>query len=123
MTTNEEPKTEEVKQESVKKKEWYKNPVYVILWLIFFFPVGIYGVWKYPTWSKRTKWILTALPAVLIIWSMISSSMAAPEIKLSDTNTTKEVSGADYKVSGSISPTFSKVKVNGNDASVDSEGN
>ena len=119
MTTNEMPKATSAPE---LKKKWYENPVYVILWLIFFFPVGIYGVWKYPTWSSRTKWILTALPIVFIVWSMISASLAAPTIKLSDSSSGKEVSGADYRVEGTVTPTSSTVKVNDYDTSVDSTG-
>ncbi len=116
MTTNEKPTTAEV------KKKWYQNPVYVILWLVFFFPVGIYGVWKYPTWSNRTKWILTAIPAILFVWAMISASLAAPTISLKHSTSAEEVSSADYKVEGTVTPSSSKVKVNGTDVSVDSAG-
>jgi hypothetical protein len=52
---------------------------------------------------------------------MISASLAAPTIKLSDSSG-KEVSATDYKVEGTVTPASSKVKVNGYDASVDSVG-
>jgi len=116
MATAAKPATSKVKE------KWYKNPVYVILWLILFFPVGIYGVWKHPTWGNRTKWILTAIPAVLVVWAMVSASLAAPTISLKHSTSAEEVSSSDYTVEGTVTPTSSRVKVNGNDVSVNSAG-
>lgn len=116
MATNEEPKTE-----PSQRKIWYENKLYVILWLIFFFPVGIYGVWKTSGWSKRTKWILTAVPFVLYFWMMISASMAPPTLTLNGAIKT-EAQGQKYRIAGQVNPSVSKVKVNDVEVKVESDG-
>lgn len=113
----------ETKVESItKKKAWYENKLYVILWLIFFFPVGIYGVWKTGDWSKKTRWILTALPVILFFWIMIAGSMAPPVITVSGYKANQEVESQEYRVAGQVTPSASKLKINGVDVQVEVDG-
>ena len=41
------------------ERKWYQKPVTVILFLIFFFPVGLYLMWKYDLWSKTTQVVVS----------------------------------------------------------------
>lgn len=47
--------------------KWYQKPTAVILFLIFFFPVGLYLMWKNEMWSKTARWIVTGVFALAVI--------------------------------------------------------
>ncbi|WP_252238860.1 hypothetical protein [Clostridium sp. VAP51] len=47
--------------------KWYEKTWVIILFLIFFFPVGLYLVWKHSEFSKKTKIIITAVILVVAI--------------------------------------------------------
>jgi hypothetical protein len=55
-----------------QKPGWYENKAAVILWLILFFPVGLYGIWKSSQFSDKTKWIVTGCLGVLIVIAGLS---------------------------------------------------
>ncbi len=59
------------------KKKWYKKTGWIIALLILFFPVGLVLMWKFTTWSKPTKWIITAILLILFA-SNLNSSKNAP---------------------------------------------
>ena len=50
-----------------KSPDWKHNPVIVGLLVLFFFPFGLYLVWKHPTWERRTKWIITGIFAFCLV--------------------------------------------------------
>ncbi|BBO77798.1 hypothetical protein DSCW_52150 [Desulfosarcina widdelii] len=52
--------------EAVKPK-WYDNKPVIILFLIIFFPLGLYNLWKSTVFSVRGKTVLSMVIAVLII--------------------------------------------------------
>jgi hypothetical protein len=41
--------------------KWYQKNPFIILFLVVFFPVGLYLMWKYSDWSPKTKWIVTGV--------------------------------------------------------------
>ncbi|MBZ9691651.1 hypothetical protein [Clostridium sp. M14] len=47
--------------------KWYEKTWVIILFLIFFFPVGLYLMWKYSKWNKAVKVVLTIFFALVII--------------------------------------------------------
>lgn len=55
-----------------QKPGWYENKAAVILWLVLFFPVGLYGIWKSSQFSDKTKWIVTGCFGVLIVIAGLS---------------------------------------------------
>jgi len=55
-----------------QKPGWYENKAAVILWLVLFFPVGLYGIWKSSQFSDKTKWIVTGCLGVLIVIASLS---------------------------------------------------
>lgn len=67
-------------QESRKLYYWYENKSAVILWLIFFFPVGLYGIWKSSQFLNTTKWIVTGCFMVLMIISGASDKKNRGEL-------------------------------------------
>lgn len=48
-------------------KIWYQTPTAIVLFLIFFFPVGIYLMWKHNAWSKTTRLIVSAVFALAVV--------------------------------------------------------
>ena len=53
--------------ENITELKWYQKPTGVIIILLFFFPVGLYLMWKNEIWSKKTRWIVTGTIALAII--------------------------------------------------------
>jgi len=49
------------------KKKWYKTWWGIIFLLMFFFPVGLYQMWKNTNWNKKVKWGITAYFILIII--------------------------------------------------------
>lgn len=58
----------------IEKKKWYQKTWFIILTLIFFFPVGIFLMWKYANWSSTIKWIVTAVIAIIALFSFFTDS-------------------------------------------------
>lgn len=46
---------------------WYRRTVTIVLFLIFFFPVGLVLMWMRPDWSVRRRGAVTAVVAVLVV--------------------------------------------------------
>lgn len=56
-------KTLEIKQIKIYQKNWF-----ILLMLFLFFPVGLFLLWKYSTYKKRAKLIITAIVASIVIF-------------------------------------------------------
>ncbi len=54
------------------KKKWYQKTGWIIFWLIVFFPVGLFLVWRYAKWNKIIKIIITAFFLIAFV-GMVSS--------------------------------------------------
>ncbi len=54
------------------KKRWYQRGGWIIFFLIIFFPVGLYLMWKHAVWTNRTKWIVTGVVAVFALIRLAS---------------------------------------------------
>lgn len=50
--------------------KWYQKPITVILFLIFFFPVGIFLMWKYDLWSKTTRALVSVFFGLMVVSNM-----------------------------------------------------
>ncbi len=57
---------------SLAKPKWYRTNIGTGALLLFFFPVGLYLLWSNPEWSKKSKWIATAITAVMIMIAVSS---------------------------------------------------
>lgn len=47
--------------------KWYQKPLWIIVLLFLFFPVGLFLMWKYSNWSKQAKWAVTGAFAVFVV--------------------------------------------------------
>jgi len=57
-----------------EKLKWHEKPIIIILLLIFFFPLGLYFMWKNGMWSKSVRLILTSIFVFIVIANMDFSS-------------------------------------------------
>lgn len=63
----------ETKMENDNREKWYQKKWGIIFWLILFFPLGLFLMWKHSDWSKKTKWIITGIFVFLILVSSTDS--------------------------------------------------
>jgi hypothetical protein len=60
-----------------ESSKWYNKKTWVIVWLIFFFPVGLYGLWKGSIFNKKVKIAISFGLGVIFVASSISDSNAS----------------------------------------------
>lgn len=81
--------------ENQTKLNWHQNPTNIILLLIFFFPAGLYFMWKNELWSKQTRWIISGVIALFIIananFNKVKSSNSA-KTNISSTELSSSIS-------------------------------
>jgi len=63
-------------------KKWYEKNLSIILLLIFFFPVGLFLMWKYSNWNKVIKIVISIFFGIVLLSNMGSK-------KTNETATTK----------------------------------
>ncbi len=52
---------------SLQKSKWYQKTTWVVIWCIFFFPVGIYGLWRNSSIRRGWKIGVTVIIAVIVL--------------------------------------------------------
>jgi hypothetical protein len=50
-----------------EKPKWFDKKFWVFFWLIIFFPVGLYALWRNSLFSRNAKLIITAIVVVLVM--------------------------------------------------------
>jgi len=78
--------------------KWHQKPIATILFLIFFFPIGIYLMWKNEIWTKNTRIIISIVFALLIVANMNKNSTK----KNDNFNTKDNCSGHEYDIKQSV---------------------
>ena len=66
---------------------WYKRTGWIVFWLVFFFPVGLFLMWKYSNWKKIIK---SAITAYFLFFGGIlafSPDLKSISLKLDDSKT------------------------------------
>ena len=58
------------------KKRWYEKSGWIIFWLIAFFPLGLFLMWKYSRWNKMVKSIVS----LFIMFCIISNSFSHQDL-------------------------------------------
>jgi hypothetical protein len=54
-------------------KKWYRTDIGIVVLLVFFFPVGLYLMWRYTSWHKKVKWGITGFYGLLFVLTAIFS--------------------------------------------------
>lgn len=73
-----------------RHKRWYQKTIWIILWLIVFFPVGIFLMWRYANWKKPVKIVISAVFAFFIYSGFTSSKLESINIQ-ADTETVYDI--------------------------------
>lgn len=61
-------------------QKWYEKNIAIILFLIFFFPIGLFLMWKYSRWNKVAKIVISVVGALVII-ANVGNSIKVTDIK------------------------------------------
>lgn len=56
----------------MESKKWYQKTPTIIIFLILFFPVGLFLMWKYSNWNPKVKWIVSGIFGLLFIATLTS---------------------------------------------------
>lgn len=83
-------------------KKWYQKTGWIIAWLILFFPVGLFLMWKYSDWKKAIKVIVTALFACFTIAAITSPTLENVSLS-ADTSKTYDIK-QDIPIKATVSP-------------------
>jgi len=75
--------------------KWHQKPMSVILLLIFFFPLGLYFMWKNKMWNSKTRWIVTSIILILVIAGANNDKSSSSN---SNSNNNKELSPSEMKL-------------------------
>lgn len=65
--------------------KWYQRKLVIILLLIFFFPIGVFLLWKFSGFNKNTKSIFTAGFAILFVVLLLSTSKSTKTDDITNT--------------------------------------
>lgn len=85
-------------------KRWYAKKPIIITLLIVFFPVGLFLMWKFADWTKKTKWVITGVIALIITLAYIGAYNSAPTITLNSVKDSKiSTDGTVYELTGDVS--------------------
>ena len=74
-------------QGSDPDKKWYQKIGWIIALLIFFFPVGLFLMWKYTNWKKPVKGIITAFVLLFAFIGFASPSLEQITLKANTDDT------------------------------------
>ena len=68
----------------------------IVLALIFFFPLGLYWMWKYPDWPVGRKWAISGGVAALLLIGLLADDEKQTDQQVSDaSNAVAEKTVAD----------------------------
>src|SRR5699024_8181670 len=83
----------------MEEKKFYQKNWFVILTLIFVFPIGLYLMWRRTDWKPKTKKIVTGIVSVIFVLNLFSSDDESKNDVSSTTNIeepkTEEISKND----------------------------
>ena len=57
-------------------RSWYQQDWAIIALLVFFFPAGLYLMWRYASWSPQIKWVISGAIALIGVVAIISSAVS-----------------------------------------------
>lgn len=75
--------------------QWYQKTWVILAFLFFFFPVGVFLMWKFTDWKKRTKQIFSGIFGVwFVYWALVwiavifGPDLSIKQIQIDSTETT-----------------------------------
>ena len=79
------------------QQKWHQKPVTAVLFLIFFFPVGLYLMWKNNLWSKMTRVIVSVFFGLLVVGNLVNDKKSSTSNYGSTINNNSTSSSESYK--------------------------
>lgn len=67
--------------EKFRITQWYNKPGTVIGLLVFFFPIGLFGLWRSDVFSRKSKIVGTILTSIMVIIALIYGNKSMPSGK------------------------------------------
>ena len=61
-----------------QNKKWYQKTLGIIFWLIFFYPAGLFLMWKHARWTLKTKGIITGIYVFFIFVGFAMMNQSTP---------------------------------------------
>lgn len=89
--------------ENQHQQKWHQKTNSIILLLIFFFPLGLYFMWKNEIWPIKTRWIITSVFVFAVILNTRNENSSKTDGNEQSTNDT---SVSVQKVTFSEAETF-----------------
>lgn len=88
--------TPELEPEDPKtpKKRWYQSNFWIIFFLIVFFPVGLYLMWRHSKWNKVVKVLVTAFFVYAVVQSGSTQDSAPTKVPAITATPTPELTVA-----------------------------
>ncbi len=77
--------------------KWYEKTPAIILLLIFFFPVGLYLMWKYTNWTKGVKIGVSVLAGIVVVTVLANPSTPQTDSTASKNDTKQEATKVEPK--------------------------
>ncbi|MCE5220902.1 MAG: hypothetical protein LLF98_06430 [Clostridium sp.] len=71
-------------------QKWYEKNLAIILLLIFFFPVGLFLMWKYSRWNKIAKIVISIFFGIVLLSNMGSKKTSQTATTKTETATIQE---------------------------------
>lgn len=84
-------------------KKWYQKTGWIIAWLILFFPIGLFLMWKYANWKKPVKGIVSVLFAFAIIGAALSPKTLENATLSVDTSKTYDIK-QEIQIKSTLTP-------------------
>ncbi len=110
------------------KNAWKKNissPIVVVFLLVFFFPIGLFLLWKYSKWGNRTKTVITTIGTLIFLLFCVGIYNSPPTVAIDNikTDDTIKTDSDTYPIEGHVS-TFHSVRlvINNKSVYIDSTG-
>jgi len=99
------PKQKQIPEKPHKiRTRWYATKPVIILALIFLLPLGLFLMWKFPSWTKKTKWIVTAILTFFWAFVFIGTYNSPPTITFTNAKDNKiSTDVAEYVITGTVS--------------------
>lgn len=70
--------------------KWYQKPIWIVVLLIVFFPVGLYLMWRYTKWHKTVKAIAAGLVILVAIPFWVSACSSNDSVGKTQQTTIQE---------------------------------
>lgn len=87
----------------IEIKKWYQKNIWIVIFLIIFFPVGLFLMWKYSSWGKKVKWIITGIFVFLFLIATLSNE--TPDTTIDDPQPASQEQQAQTDITPTEKPT------------------